>query len=213
MNKKPRRQMDARSRPKQKNTDSINGDPLLDDLDWDLFLTAAGLDGDPDAADAQALLWLGLDEALNNTEKTARLRSTFRAGISEAHKHSSYNAVTIEEYMGYIAGDVDIYVVDGEVSLVSRTDIQSNVLDFSGSLFDDKAWTLFLNSEALRIDPGAADVQARLWLRLDEALDQPAKAVRLRSTFREGIRKAQAHSTYSDMSLKGYIAYIKNRRK
>ena len=80
---------------------SVDDKLLLDDRDWELFLKASGLDGDPEAADAQARLWLRLDETLDQPSSGRWLRSTFRAGIREARERSTFNRVTIEEYMAY----------------------------------------------------------------------------------------------------------------
>jgi hypothetical protein len=167
----PNRHACATSQTNAKHEASVDDESLLDDRDWELFLKASGLDDDPEAADAQARLWLRLDDQLSNGR---RLRSTFRAGIREAHKRSKFNRVTIEEYMSYIEGDLDIYFVnDGIEMLYHREATPMEITAWKDSLFDSKDWLIFLSPEALRDDPDAADDQARLGLRLDESLNNP----------------------------------------
>ncbi len=87
----PNRHTCAPSQTNAKHGASVDGESLLDDRDWELFLKASGLDGDPEvAADVQARLWLRLDETLDQPSSGRRLRSTFRAGIREAHKRSKF---------------------------------------------------------------------------------------------------------------------------
>jgi hypothetical protein len=208
---RPKRHTCAPSQENAKHEASVDDESLLDDRDWELFLKASGLDGDPKAADAQARLWLRLAETLDQPSNGRRLRGTFRAGIKEAHKRSKFNRVTIEEYMSYIEGDLDIYFVnDGIEMLYHREATPIEITAWKNSLFDAQDWLIFLSPDALHNDPNAADDQARLWLRLDESLNNPQNAARLRDTFRAGIRKAQAHSAYKQIPLREYIAHIKN---
>ncbi len=207
----PNRHTCAPSQTNAKHGAAVDGESLLDDRDWELFLKASGLDGDPEAADAQARLWLRLDETLDQPSSGRWLRSTFRAGIREAHKRSTFNRVTIEEYMAYIEGDLDIYFVNDEIELLyHREATPIEITAWKDSLFDGRDWLIFLSPDALHDDPDAADDQARLWLRLDESLNDPQNAARLRDTFRVGIREAQTRSTYKHLPLQEYIAHIKN---
>jgi hypothetical protein len=207
----PKRYAFAHSQENAKHGTSVDDESLLDDRDWELFLKASGLDGDPETADAQARLWLQLDETLEQPSSGRRLRSTFRAGIREAHKRSKFNRVTMEEYMSYIEGDLDIYFVkDGIELLYHREATPIEVTAWKDSLFDAQDWQIFFSPDALRDDPDAVDDQARLWLRLDESLNNPQNAALLRDTFKAGIREAQAHSAHKYMPLEQYIAQIKN---
>jgi len=207
----PHRYTCAPSHANAKHEPSVDDESLLDDRDWELFLKASGLDGDSEAANGQARLWLRLDETLDHPSSGRWLRSTFRAGIREAHKRSKFNRVSMEEYMAYIEGDLDIYFVKDRIELLyHREAMPIEITAWNDSLFDAQDWVIFLSPDALHDDPDAADDQARLWLRLDEFLNDPQNAVRLRGTFRAGIREIQSHSAHKHMPLEQYIAHIKN---
>jgi hypothetical protein len=207
----PNRHTCALSQTNAKHEASVDDESLLDDRDWELFLKASGLDDDPEAADAQARLWLRLDDTLDQPSSGRQLRSTFRTGIREAHKRSKFNRVTMEEYLSYIEGDLDIYLVnEGIEVLYHREATPIEITAWKDSLFDAHDWLIFFSQDALRDDPDAADDQARLWLRLDECLNDPRNAARLRGTFRAGIREAQENSAYRHMPLRQYIAHVKN---
>ncbi len=113
--------------------------------------------------------------------------------------------------MAYIEGDLDIYFVNDGIELLYHREVRPiEIMAWTDSLFDAQDWLTFLNPDALHDDPDAVDDQARLWLRLDEILNNPQNAARLRYTFRAGIREAQTRSTYKHLPLQDYIAHIKN---
>ena len=105
--------------------------------------------------------------------------------------------------MAYIEGDLDIYFVNNEIELLyHRETTPIEITAWKDSLFDGQDWLIFLRPDAVHDDP------ARLWLRLDESLNDPQNAARLRDTFRAGIRDAQTRSTYKHLPLQDYIAHI-----
>jgi hypothetical protein len=79
---------------------------VIDDEEWELFLSLSALRDDSEAADDIARLLIRLDHVLDHPQGRELLRATFRAGVRKAFSYSRFYGERFDLYERYVAGDL-----------------------------------------------------------------------------------------------------------
>ena len=85
-------------------TGPTGSESVIDDEEWDLFLSPLALRDDPEAADDIARMLIRLDQVLDHPQGRELLRATFRAGVRKAFSYSTVYRERFDLYERYVAG-------------------------------------------------------------------------------------------------------------